>query len=47
MDSCNMDEIAKKVYELTKDDPHYKKQQFKTNRAKDKGMLKMKKIASY
>jgi hypothetical protein len=47
MDGCDMDEIARKVYELTKNDPHYKKQEFKTNRAKEKGQHKLKKISNY
>ena len=26
MDDCNMDEIARKVYEISKDSDHYKRQ---------------------
>ena len=37
MDNCDMDALAKRVYELTKNDPYYIKQQHKTNRARDKG----------
>ena len=41
MDNCDMDAIGRKIYELTKNDPHYIKQQFKTNRAREKGILKL------
>jgi len=30
MDQCDMDDIARKVYEISKDSDHYKKQEFKT-----------------
>ena len=42
---CNMDEIARKVYELTKNDPHYKRQQYKTDRAREKGLSKLEKVS--
>ena len=45
MDSCDMDAIAKRIYELTKDDPHFKKQQFKTQRAETKGKAKLEYIS--
>jgi hypothetical protein len=37
MDGVDIDAIAKKIYELEKDTEYYKKQQFKTERAKTKG----------
>lgn len=47
MDDCNMDELARKVHELSKDSDHYKKQEFKTERAKQKGLAKLKQIESH
>ena len=44
MDNCDMDEIARKVHELSKDSDHFKKQQEKTERAKQKGIQKLKQI---
>lgn len=46
MDNCDMDALAKRVHELTKNDAYYIKQQHKTNRARDKGFLKLEKVAS-
>ena len=37
MDNIDAAEIARKVYEASKDSDHYKKQLFKTERAKQKG----------
>ena len=47
MDNCDMDEIARKIYEISKDSDHFKKQQLKTNKAKLKGQDKLKKIANF
>ena len=37
MENIDADEIARKIYEASKDSDHYKKQLFKTERAKAKG----------
>ena len=37
MDGIDAQEIARRVYEASKDSDHYKKQLFKTERAKNKG----------
>ena len=37
MDNAMVSEVAKKVYEASKDSDYYKKQLFKTERAKKKG----------
>jgi len=42
-----MDEIARKVYEVSKDSEHYKRQQIKTEKAARKGKEKLKKIENY
>jgi hypothetical protein len=47
MDDCNMDEIARKVYEISKDSDHYKRQQVKTAKANQKGKDKLRKIENY
>ena len=47
MDAVNFDEIAKKVYELSKDSDHYKKQLLKTKKAKDKGLRMAQKIENF
>jgi uncharacterized protein with ATP-grasp and redox domains len=47
MDDCNMDEIGRKVYEISKDSDHYKRQQIKTAKANQKGKDKLKKIENY
>lgn len=44
MDNVDMDAIRKKIYELEKDTEFYKKQQFKTERAKTKGRNMLAKI---
>jgi len=47
MDDCNMDEIGRKVYEISKDSEHYKRQQRKTEKANKKGKDKLRKIESF
>jgi hypothetical protein len=47
MDDCDMDELARKVHEISKDSDHYKKQEFKTERAKQKGLAKLKQIENH
>ena len=47
MDDCDMDEIGRKVYEISKDSEHYKRQQIKTTKADIKGKVKLKKIENY
>ena len=44
MDGIDAQEIARRVYEASKDSDHYKKQLFKTERAKNKGKAFAQKI---
>lgn len=47
MDGCDMEAIKKRIYELEKDTDFYKKQQFKTERAKTKGRNMVAKIERF
>lgn len=47
MDNVDMEAIKKKIYELEKDTDFYKKQQFKTERAKTKGRNMLAKIERF
>ena len=47
MDSIDKDEIARKVYEASKDSEYYKKQQRKTDKAQAKGVKTKEKIENY
>ena len=47
MDSIDKDEIARKVYEASKDSEYYKKQQRKTDKAQAKGVKMKEKIENY
>ena len=47
MENINADEIARKIYEASKDSDHYKKQLFKTERAKQKGLGFKRKVENY
>lgn len=44
MENIDAKEIARKIYEASKDSDHYKKQLFKTERAKNKGRTKAQKV---
>lgn len=44
MDDCNMDEIGRKVFEISKDSEHFKRQLIKTQKANLKGKEKLRKI---
>ena len=47
MDSIDKEEIARKVYEASKDSEYYKRQQAKTERAREKGIKMKEKIENY
>ena len=47
MDNIDAAEIARKVYEASKDSNHYKRQVFKTERAKKKGQVLSKKVENF
>jgi hypothetical protein len=47
MDNVDMEAIKKKIYELEKDTDFFKKQQFKTERAKTKGRNMLAKIERF
>ena len=47
MDNIDADEIARRVYEASKDSDHYKKQLFKTERAKKKGQMFKQKVENF
>ena len=42
-----MDEIAKKIYEISKDGDHFKRQVIKTEKAKNKGLTRSVKIENF
>lgn len=44
MENIDAKEIARKIYEASKDSDHYKKQLFKTERAKNKGRANAQKV---
>lgn len=47
MEGIDANEIARKIYEASKDSDHYKKQLFKTERAKQKGLAFKQKVENY
>ena len=47
MEGIDAAEIARRVYEASKDSDHYKKQLFKTERAKQKGLMFKQKVENF